>query len=87
METLGNGLYGSNLIPTKKTTDSAMNVQRFLNYFVENHIKFVAMEISSHVLDLYAVPFNASIFTNLSRDHLDYHVNMENYKKAKEQFF
>ncbi|WWO99799.1 MAG: UDP-N-acetylmuramoyl-L-alanyl-D-glutamate--2,6-diaminopimelate ligase [Candidatus Dasytiphilus stammeri] len=90
MGTLGNGLYGTNLIQTKNTTDSAVDVQRFLNFLVENNTQFVAMEISSHGLVQYrvtAVPFAASVFTNLSRDHLDYHCNMENYKHAKELFF
>ncbi|WWO98977.1 MAG: UDP-N-acetylmuramoyl-L-alanyl-D-glutamate--2,6-diaminopimelate ligase [Candidatus Dasytiphilus stammeri] len=89
MGTLGNGLYG-NLIPTKNTTDSAVDIQRFLNFLVEKNTKFVAMEISSHGLvqsRITAVPFAASIFINLTRDHLDYHGNMENYKNAKKLLF
>ncbi|WWO96205.1 MAG: UDP-N-acetylmuramoyl-L-alanyl-D-glutamate--2,6-diaminopimelate ligase [Candidatus Dasytiphilus stammeri] len=85
MGTLGNGLYG-HLINTKNTTSSAVEIQKILNLVVEQGIKVAALEISSHGLSQHrvtSVPFAAVVFTNLSRDHLDYHGTMESYKKAK----
>ncbi|MEI4269755.1 MAG: UDP-N-acetylmuramoyl-L-alanyl-D-glutamate--2,6-diaminopimelate ligase [Candidatus Dasytiphilus stammeri] len=86
MGTLGNGLYGHHLIKTKNTTSSAVEIQKILNLLVEQGIKVAALEISSHGLSQHrvkSVPFAAVVFTNLSRDHLDYHGTMDSYKKAK----
>ncbi|WWO95794.1 MAG: UDP-N-acetylmuramoyl-L-alanyl-D-glutamate--2,6-diaminopimelate ligase [Candidatus Dasytiphilus stammeri] len=85
MGTLGNGLYG-HIINTKNTTSSAVEIQKILHLLVEQGSKFAALEISSHGLSQHrvtSVPFAAVVFTNLSRDHLDYHGTMESYKKAK----
>lgn len=89
MGTLGNGLLHS-LCPTKNTTSSAVNIQQQLNDFVERGATFAAIEISSHGLVQHrvaALPFSAAVFTNLSRDHLDYHGNIANYKSAKWTLF
>ncbi|MEI4220054.1 MAG: UDP-N-acetylmuramoyl-L-alanyl-D-glutamate--2,6-diaminopimelate ligase [Candidatus Dasytiphilus stammeri] len=85
MGTLGNGLYG-HIINTKNTTSSAVEIQKILNLLVEQGSQVAALEISSHGLVQHrvtSVPFSAVVFTNLSRDHLDYHGTMESYKKAK----
>ncbi|ARJ41168.1 UDP-N-acetylmuramoyl-L-alanyl-D-glutamate--2,6-diaminopimelate ligase [Pantoea alhagi] len=85
MGTVGNGLYG-HLIPTENTTGSAVDVQHMLNSLVEQGATLTAMEVSSHGLVQHrvaALPFAAAVFTNLSRDHLDYHGDMTRYESAK----
>ncbi|AHG60153.1 UDP-N-acetylmuramoyl-L-alanyl-D-glutamate--2,6-diaminopimelate ligase [Buchnera aphidicola] len=85
MGTLGNGFYNS-LYKTKNTTSSAICIQSFLQTVLEKKIKLVTMEISSHGLiqnRVKGIPFYIAIFTNLTQDHLDYHLNMEKYEKAK----
>ncbi|WWO99377.1 MAG: UDP-N-acetylmuramoyl-L-alanyl-D-glutamate--2,6-diaminopimelate ligase [Candidatus Dasytiphilus stammeri] len=90
MGTIGNGLYGGKLTNLNNTTSSAVEIQRWLNFFLEKGAKVVALEISSHGLVQHrvaAIPFAAGVFTNLSRDHLDYHLNMKNYQMAKWSLF
>ncbi|WWP02025.1 MAG: UDP-N-acetylmuramoyl-L-alanyl-D-glutamate--2,6-diaminopimelate ligase [Candidatus Dasytiphilus stammeri] len=90
MGTLGYGLYGDKLIYGNNTTPSAIDIQFFLKKFVEKKTKLVAIEISSHAIvqhRISAVPFSALVFTNLTRDHIDFHGNMDRYKKAKWSLF
>lgn len=85
MGTVGNGLLGK-VIPTENTTGSAVDVQHELSGLVDQGATFCAMEVSSHGLVQHrvaALKFAASVFTNLSRDHLDYHGDMEHYEAAK----
>ncbi len=85
MGTVGNGLLGK-VIPTENTTGSAVDVQHELAGLVDQGATFCAMEVSSHGLVQHRVAafkFAASVFTNLSRDHLDYHGDMEHYEAAK----
>ncbi|MFM5571307.1 UDP-N-acetylmuramoyl-L-alanyl-D-glutamate--2,6-diaminopimelate ligase [Aeromonas veronii] len=87
MGTIGNGLFG-NLIEAENTTGSAVQVQANLAALQAQGADLVAMEVSSHGLVQHrvaALPFAAAVFTNLSRDHLDYHGTMEAYGAAKEQ--
>ncbi|WP_241173827.1 UDP-N-acetylmuramoyl-L-alanyl-D-glutamate--2,6-diaminopimelate ligase [Serratia marcescens] len=89
MGTVGNGLLGQ-VCPTENTTGSAVDVQHVLNDLAEQGATFAAMEVSSHGLVQHrvaALPFAAAVFTNLSRDHLDYHVDMANYEAAKWSLF
>ncbi len=89
MGTLGYGLPGK-LQSTGMTTDSAVDTQRILRELVNTGAHFVAMEVSSHGLlqhRVAALPFAATVFTNLSHDHLDYHGDMENYAAAKWRLF
>lgn len=89
MGTVGNGLYGQ-LVESENTTGSAIDIQRTLAEFSAQHVNLTAMEISSHGLVQHrvaALPFSAAIFTNLSRDHLDYHGDMESYAAAKLSLF
>lgn len=68
------------------TTPGGVELQRVLRALVDAGIRSVAMEVSSHALDqgrVEGVSFAAGIFTNLSRDHLDYHGSMERYLEAK----
>ncbi|QKJ85833.1 UDP-N-acetylmuramoyl-L-alanyl-D-glutamate--2,6-diaminopimelate ligase [Paramixta manurensis] len=85
MGTVGNGLYG-HLVTTENTTGSAVDVQHVLSGLVEQGAQLTAMEVSSHGLVQHrvaALPFAAAVFTNLSRDHLDYHGDMARYEAAK----
>ena len=89
MGTVGNGLLGQ-VCPTENTTGSAVDVQHVLNELAEQGATFAAMEVSSHGLVQHrvaALPFAAAVFTNLSRDHLDYHGDMANYEAAKWSLF
>jgi UDP-N-acetylmuramoyl-L-alanyl-D-glutamate--2,6-diaminopimelate ligase len=87
--TIGWGLCDS-LQPALLTTDSAINTQKRLHELAETGAVWVAMEVSSHALDqdrVAAVQFDVSVFTNLSRDHLDYHPSFEAYGEAKARLF
>jgi len=87
--TIGWGLCDS-LQPALLTTDSAINTQKRLRELAANGATWVAMEVSSHALDqdrVSAVQFDVSVFTNLSRDHLDYHPSFEAYGAAKARLF
>jgi UDP-N-acetylmuramoyl-L-alanyl-D-glutamate--2,6-diaminopimelate ligase len=87
--TLGNGRPGHLENPTHTTPDP-IELQRMLAKFVAAGIKKVVMEVSSHGLDQKRVKglnFTIAIFTNLSRDHLDYHKTMDSYANAKRQLF
>lgn len=89
MGTTGNGLLGK-LIPTENTTGSPVAIQRQLSEFVSAGATLVAMEVSSHGLVQHrvaALPFAVAIFTNLTRDHLDYHGDMQHYAAAKWSLF
>lgn len=70
------------------TTPGAVDLQRTLRALVDRGVRTVAMEASSHALDqrrLDAVTFAGAVFTNLTRDHLDYHGSMEAYAAAKQR--
>lgn len=85
MGTVGNGILGQ-IVPSENTTGSAVDVQAELQLLVDKQATLVAMEVSSHGLvqgRVAAIPFTAAVFTNLSRDHLDYHGDMQNYAAAK----
>ncbi len=89
MGTIGNGLFNY-VYPSKNTTSSAIDLQRQLQDFFKKGATFVAIEVSSHGLIQHrvkALSFTAAVFTNLSRDHLDYHGSMTNYEAAKWRLF
>lgn len=68
------------------TTPGPDELQRVLRELVDMGVRTVAMEVSSHALDqhrVYGVSFDAGVFTNLTRDHLDYHGTMQDYFAAK----
>ncbi|MBA6342363.1 UDP-N-acetylmuramoyl-L-alanyl-D-glutamate--2,6-diaminopimelate ligase [Colwellia sp. MB02u-10] len=74
----------------ENTTPSATELHQLLALFVEEKITDVAMEVSSHALAQKRVSaslFNTAVFTNLSRDHLDYHQTMTEYAAAKRAIF
>ncbi|WP_434779694.1 UDP-N-acetylmuramoyl-L-alanyl-D-glutamate--2,6-diaminopimelate ligase [Neisseria sp. Ec49-e6-T10] len=87
--TVGNGFFDQ-LQDTTHTTPDAVTVQHLLSDFSKEGAKAIAMEVSSHGLDQYrvnGVHFNSAIFTNLTRDHLDYHGSFEEYGEAKSRLF
>jgi len=87
--TLGNGLVDA-LSPAQYTTPDAARVHELLARFRAAGAQAVAMEVSSHGLDqgrVNAVAFDLALFTNLTRDHLDYHGTMRAYGAAKEKLF
>ncbi|PCJ25077.1 MAG: UDP-N-acetylmuramoyl-L-alanyl-D-glutamate--2,6-diaminopimelate ligase [SAR86 cluster bacterium] len=87
--TLGYGVYGK-LIETELTTPDAVFTQMALAEMVRDSVDPVVMEVSSvglHQKRVKAVHFDTAIFTNLSRDHLDYHESMEAYAENKKKLF
>lgn len=89
MGTLGFG-RPPQLTPTVHTTPDAVSVQRQLAALRALGAECVSMEVSSHALDqqrVNGVRFNTAAFTNLTRDHLDYHGTMETYGLAKARLF
>ena len=87
--TLGNGLLSS-LSKTSNTTPDAIVLHGLLADYLAQKAKVVAMEVSSHGLDqgrVNGVAFDIAVFTNLTRDHLDYHGDMQAYGNAKKKLF
>ncbi len=87
--TLGNGFPGA-LLPAERTTPDAIALHRWLNRFRAEGARSVALEVSSHALDqgrVGGVRFAGAVFTNLTRDHLDYHGDMHRYGEAKALLF
>ena len=87
--TLGAGLHGD-VHPTGFTTPLVLQTQALLAQLRDAGAEAVAMEVSSHALDqgrVDAVHFAVGVFTNLTRDHLDYHGDMEAYGAAKARLF
>lgn len=88
--TIGGGLYGEALVNTGFTTPDAITAQRLMAEFKSAGAQFVSLEASSHSLDQYrieAIPVHTALFTNLSRDHLDYHADMADYAASKWRLF
>lgn len=76
--------------PTDMTTPDSIGLQKRMRDFRDAGAKAVVMEVSSHAIDqkrVQSVPFDTVVFTNLTRDHLDYHKSMESYFLAKEKLF
>ena len=87
--TLGAGLYG-HVVAGERTTPDVIAVHRLLADMRDAGASHVAMEVSSHALDqgrVDAVAFDVAVFTNLTRDHLDYHASMDAYGDAKAKLF
>ncbi|MDR0564991.1 MAG: UDP-N-acetylmuramoyl-L-alanyl-D-glutamate--2,6-diaminopimelate ligase [Azoarcus sp.] len=87
--TLGNGFPGE-LTASLNTTPDAAELHRVLAGFVASGAQAAAMEVSSIGLDqgrLNGVRFDVALFTNLTRDHIDYHGSMQAYAEAKARFF
>ena len=77
-------------IPTDHTTPDPITLHALIARMVEAGCTYAFMEVSSHSIDqrrISGLDFDGGIFTNLTRDHLDYHKTVENYLKAKKKFF
>ena len=77
-------------IPASETTPSIIKIAPLLKEMVDKNLKACIMEVSSHALHqdrILGLKFNVAAFTNLSRDHLDYHKGMEEYYQAKTKLF
>jgi UDP-N-acetylmuramoyl-L-alanyl-D-glutamate--2,6-diaminopimelate ligase len=78
--------FGNERRPAPQTTPESLDLQRMLKEMLDGGVTHVVMEVSSHALDLGRVKgcaFDVAVFTNFSRDHLDYHPDMEHYFAAK----
>ncbi|QQS41746.1 MAG: UDP-N-acetylmuramoyl-L-alanyl-D-glutamate--2,6-diaminopimelate ligase [Acidobacteriota bacterium] len=81
---------GKDSEPAVRTTPEASDTQRFLRKAIESGCESAVMEASSQAIDLHrcdGLGFRSAVFTNLTRDHLDYHHTMENYFDAKKKLF
>jgi UDP-N-acetylmuramoyl-L-alanyl-D-glutamate--2,6-diaminopimelate ligase len=82
--------YENKIFPASVTTPESLDLNRMLHEMTEDKIKNCFLEVSSHALHqcrVHGMRFKAGIFTNLSRDHLDFHGDMESYKNAKKKLF
>jgi UDP-N-acetylmuramoyl-L-alanyl-D-glutamate--2,6-diaminopimelate ligase len=78
------------ILPAPHTTPESLDLNRIFAEAVSGGATEAVMEVSSHALAqqrVYAIPFEVAVFTNLTRDHLDYHETMEEYFRAKQILF
>ncbi len=83
-------MIGDKIIAAKNTTPDAYELNSLFSLMKKEGCSYVIMEVSSHALDQKRVcdlQFETAIFTNLTQDHLDYHITMENYLEAKKKLF
>ena len=88
--TLGYGLIDQKLNETGLTTPDAITCQKILHEMAHNKVEVVAMEVSSHAIAqnrIEGIKFYSAVFTNLSRDHLDYHSSFDEYGETKARLF
>jgi len=82
--------YSDKKIPAPVTTPESLDLILLSREMVDHGVSHIVMEVSSHALDQGRTrdcPFNVAVFTNLSRDHLDYHKTMDEYFAAKSRLF
>ena len=82
--------FGDKIIPAKKTTPAAPELQSLLSQMQKAGCKYCIMEVSSHALEqarVEGIEFHSAVFTNLTQDHLDYHKTLEKYFQAKTRLF
>ncbi len=82
--------FGGHVSASTHTTPDALQIQKYFSEWVKMGAKAVAVEVSSHALSLNrvdSVQFDAAVFTNLTRDHLDFHKTMALYEQAKSKLF
>ena len=85
-----NCCYGNTSFASPITTPESLNLNQMLHEMAEQKIDQCFLEVSSHSLSLKRVcgmNFSVGVFTNLSRDHLDFHGTMDSYKEAKKKLF
>ena len=82
--------YNDKKIESYRTSPESLDLQKLLREMLDDGIEYVVMEVSSHALELHRVhgiKFEIGVFTNLAREHLDFHENMDNYLAAKAKLF
>lgn len=85
-----NSRYNETVYPSAVTTPESLDLMKMMREMADHGVTHLVMEVSSHALDQGRTglcPFRAGIFTNISRDHLDYHGGMDEYFKAKSLLF
>lgn len=83
-------MVGDRVIESKNTTPDAYELNYLFDVMRKEGCTYVVMEVSSHALDqcrVYNLEFEVAVFTNLTQDHLDYHITMDNYLEAKKRLF
>jgi len=81
---------GKRVLPAHRTTPESLDLQQLLRHCVEAGCRNVVIEVSSHALSqnrAAEIDFDVGVFTNLTRDHLDFHEGMKNYFEAKTRLF
>lgn len=81
---------GDEVMPTSHTTPESLELQKLFKLMADAHTDYVMMEVSSHALSLNRVvdaEFDIGVFTNLTRDHLDFHRDFADYREAKGKLF
>ncbi|PIQ35235.1 MAG: UDP-N-acetylmuramoyl-L-alanyl-D-glutamate--2,6-diaminopimelate ligase [Bacteroidetes bacterium CG18_big_fil_WC_8_21_14_2_50_41_14] len=89
MSTIANKI-GDRELSSTHTTPDAVKINELLNEMVDAGCEYVFMEVSSHAIDqdrIAGLNFAGGVFTNLTHDHLDYHLTFKAYLEAKKQFF
>ena len=87
--TLGYYIEGKSF-PSERTTPDIIQLNEIFAQMVNERVNYIVMEVSSHSLSLnrvYGVKFDYCLFSNLGRDHLDFHLTIENYGQTKMSFF
>jgi len=82
--------YSGKTFSNPMTTPESLDLQKILAKMYENGITHVVLEVSSHAIDLHRIDFcriDIGVFTNLTRDHLDYHEDMDSYWFCKKRLF
>ena len=83
-------MIGEEIVPAKNTTPGIYELNELFAKMRDKGCEYVLMEVSSHALDqgrVSGIEFETAVFTNLTQDHLDYHITMENYLEAKKKLF
>lgn len=83
-------MIGGEVLPSERTTPESLELHELFAQMRREQVEYVVMEVSSHSLELsrvYGIKFCIGVFTNLTQDHLDFHMTMENYLNAKKKLF
>ena len=83
-------MIGDKVFETGRTTPDSIELQGIFARMADAGVDYCVMEVSSHALELdrvYGCTYKVGAFTNLTQDHLDFHITMDNYAKAKEKLF
>lgn len=78
------------ILESTHTTPDIISLYKLLSQMVDRSCKFVFMEVSSHAIDqkrIQGLKFKGAVFTNITHDHLDYHLSFKNYINVKKKFF